>query len=293
MAKGRDGVWSITIGPLPPEIWIYNFRIRGVDLPDPANISLMPRAAGTASSSFVEVPGDGRRFYDARPVPARRRAHGRCTSRRRWAWIATSGSTRRRVTTSRDANIRFIYLLHGNGETQSGWVANGRANIILDNLIADGKAVPMIVVMPHGHPIQSASVGPFVEVPLEGGAPGLRNYTLFTKTCWSKSSRWWRRTIAFTRTPTIARSAGCRWELCRVVAIGIAHPELFHYVLAYSGGFGSLGVENASPDATTQSPWKGSLRIPARQVSRSDSCILVAASPKPECWNPARSWRPC
>lgn len=69
MVKGADGVWSVTIGPLPPEIWIYNFRIEGVDLPDPANISQMPRAAGTAISSFVEVSGDGPAFYDARAVP--------------------------------------------------------------------------------------------------------------------------------------------------------------------------------------------------------------------------------
>src|ERR1019366_4254712 len=69
MTKGSDGVWSVTIGPLPPEIWIYNFRVGGVDFPDPANISVMPRAAGTAVSSFVEVPGDGAAFYDSRPVP--------------------------------------------------------------------------------------------------------------------------------------------------------------------------------------------------------------------------------
>src|SRR5687768_7321752 len=59
MTKGADGVWTVTIGPVPPEIWIYNFRIQGVELPDPANISVMPRAAGTANSSFVEVPGEG------------------------------------------------------------------------------------------------------------------------------------------------------------------------------------------------------------------------------------------
>ncbi len=63
MTKGDDGVWSVTIGPLPPEIWIYNFRVHGVDLPDPSNISLMPRAAGAAAvSSFVEVPGPGVRL---------------------------------------------------------------------------------------------------------------------------------------------------------------------------------------------------------------------------------------
>jgi hypothetical protein len=159
MTKGADGVWSITIGPLPPEIWIYNFRVEGVDLPDPANISQMPRAAGTAISSFVEVPGDGPAFYDARPVP-----HGdvrmvlyesKAMGVDRYLWIYTPPN----YDTSRD-RYPVYYLLHGNGETQSGWVANGRANIILDNLIAEGKAAPMIVVMPHGHPIQSASVGP-------------------------------------------------------------------------------------------------------------------------------------
>lgn len=50
MTRGSDGVWSLTIGPLPPEIWIYNFRTQGVDLPDPSNISLMPRAAGQPRS---------------------------------------------------------------------------------------------------------------------------------------------------------------------------------------------------------------------------------------------------
>src|SRR5262245_51653466 len=65
MSKGSDGVWSVTIGPIEPEIWIYNFRIEGVDLPDPSNINLMPRAAGAAAvSSFVEVPGDSPAFYD-------------------------------------------------------------------------------------------------------------------------------------------------------------------------------------------------------------------------------------
>jgi hypothetical protein len=67
MTKDSEGVWSITIGPLPPEIWIYNFRIEGIDFPDPANISLMPRSAGSvAVSSFVEVPGDTPRPFTMR-----------------------------------------------------------------------------------------------------------------------------------------------------------------------------------------------------------------------------------
>jgi hypothetical protein len=179
MTKGADGVWSVTIGPLPPEIWIYNFRIQGVDLPDPANISVMPRAAGTANSSFVEVPGDAPAFYEARPVP-----HGdvrivlyesKAMGVHRYLWVYTPPG----YDTS-GVKYPVLYLLHGNGETQSGWVANGRANIILDNLIADGRAEPMVVVMPHGHPIQSASVGPFALVPPDG-EPGMLNFRLFTR----------------------------------------------------------------------------------------------------------------
>src|SRR5437773_7850704 len=178
MTKGSDGVWTITIGPLPPEIWIYNFRIEGVDLPDPANISIMPRAAGTgAISSFVEVPGDGAAFYDSRPVP-----HGevrmvlyrsKAMGVDRYLWVYTPANYDKSTT-----KYPVYYLLHGNGETQTGWVMNGRANIILDNLIADGKAQPMVVVMPHGHPIQSASVGPFAAVSSQG-PPGILNFTLF------------------------------------------------------------------------------------------------------------------
>ena len=70
MKKDEKGIWSITIGPLPPEIWIYNFRIEGVNFADPSNINLMPRAKGLAAvSNFVEVPGDEPADYDARPVP--------------------------------------------------------------------------------------------------------------------------------------------------------------------------------------------------------------------------------
>jgi len=179
MTKESDGVWSVTIGPLPPEIWIYNFRIDGVSLPDPANISQMPRAAGTAISSFVEVSGDGPAFYDARPVP-----HGevrmvlyesKAMGVDRYMWVYTPPGYEKS-----NAKYPVFYLLHGNGETQSGWVMNGRANIIMDNLIADGKAVPMVVVMPHGHPIQSASVGAFSVVPPKG-QPGMGNFTLFTE----------------------------------------------------------------------------------------------------------------
>lgn len=260
MMKDGEGVWSVTIGPLPPEIWIYNFRIEGVDFPDPANISLMPRSAGpVAVSSFVEVPSDTPAFYDARPVP-----HGqirmilyesKAMDVNRYVWVYTPPDYDK-------TNMKYpvYYLLHGNGETQSGWVMNGRANIIIDNLIADGKAVPMIVVMPHGHAIQSASVGPFKAV-RQQGAPGLLNFTAFTEDLLEQIIPMIENNFRVYSDADHRAIGGLSMGAFQSIQIGLAHPELFHYVLAYSGGFGGIGPAMQG-DIETQSPWEGLLANP-------------------------------
>jgi len=263
MTKASDGVWSITIGPLPPEVWIYNFRIEGVDLPDPSNISLMPRAAGTAAvSSFVEIPADGPAFYDARPVP-----HGevrmvlyesKAMGVNRYFWVYTPPNYDRSNT-----KYPVYYLLHGNGETQSGWVMNGRANIILDNLIADGKAQPMVVVMPHGHAVQSASVGPLAIVP-PVGEPGFLNFTLFSKDLLEQIIPTVEKDFRVYTDGDHRAIGGLSMGAFQSLSIGLSHPDMFHHVLAYSGGFGTLGRERTDEGAIeTQAPWKDLLANPA------------------------------
>jgi enterochelin esterase-like enzyme len=95
-------------------------------------------------SSFVEVPGDEPAFYDSRPVPDGEVRillyESKVMGVTPWLWIYTPPDYHR---SSR--NYPVLYLLHGNRESQSGWVMNARANIIFDNLIGDGKAQPMIV----------------------------------------------------------------------------------------------------------------------------------------------------
>jgi len=262
MTKGSDGIWSITIGPMPPDIWIYNFRVGGVDLPDPANINVMPRSAGLVANSLVEVPTDGPAFYDSRPVP-----HGevrivtyesKAMGVTRSMWVYTPPGYDKST-----AKYPVYYLLHGNGETQIGWVMNGRANYILDNLIAERKAVPMIVVMPHGHAIQSANVGPWTTVQQQGAA-GMGNFTLFSKDLIEQII------------PTIEKNyrvypdadhraiGGLSMGSMQTISIGLAHPELFHYVTAFSGGFGGMGAAaTTGPEIETQSPWKELLAKPA------------------------------
>jgi enterochelin esterase family protein len=254
MTKGSDGVWTLTIGPLPPEIWIYNFRLEGADVPDPANISIMPRAAGTgAISSFVEVPGDLAAFYDSRTVP-----HGevrmvlyrsKAMGVDRYLWVYTPPNYDKSTT-----KYPVYYLLHGNGETQTGWVMNGRANIILDNLIADAKAQPMIVVMPHGHALQSASVGPLATV--TPPAADFRDFTLFTKELLEQIIPMIEKNYRVDTDADHRAIGGLSMGAMQSVSIGLAHPELFHYVLAYSGGFGSLGLAPAVGSVEEQAPWK-------------------------------------
>jgi|SRR5579875_3249488 len=147
MSKGADGVWSLQIGPIQPGVYRYTFLVDGVQTTDPKN------PASSESLNFVrsmyEVPGAPFLEYRA-DVP-----HGAIASV--WYPSAPIGGLRRmHVYTppgyEHDSqNYPVLYLLHGGGDTDDSWPTVGRAGAILDNLIAEHKAVPMIVVMPAGH----------------------------------------------------------------------------------------------------------------------------------------------
>jgi enterochelin esterase-like enzyme len=149
-ASDTDGVWSTTVGPLEPGMAIYSFNIDGIAMADPVNPRMKLRAQ--TSASLVNIPGDGSEAFAVRDVP-------RGFVRLQWHKSpALDGQTREfRVYTppgyDENPGVRYpvMYLLHGNNDTASGWTDVGQANFILDNLLADKKAVPMIVVMPWGH----------------------------------------------------------------------------------------------------------------------------------------------
>jgi enterochelin esterase-like enzyme len=167
----------------------------------------------------------------------------------RYLWVYTPPNYDKSTT-----KYPVYYLLHGNGETQAGWVMNGRANIILDNLIADGKAQPMVVVMPHGHALQSASVGPFATV--TPAAVDFRDFTLFTKEFLEEIIPTVEKNYRVYTDPDHRAIGGLSMGAMQSVSIGLSHPELFHYVLAYSGGFGSLALAPAPGPVEEQAPWK-------------------------------------
>jgi enterochelin esterase family protein len=149
LVKSENGVWSVTTDPLRPDLYNYMFDVDGVVVADPKN-GLVKTGLNIAASSLVDVPGPEAAFHALKPVP-----HG--TVHIEWYMSkAIDGMRRMHVYTppgydTGTARYPVLYLLHGGGDTDVGWIEVGRANLILDNLLAEGKIKPMIVVMPNGH----------------------------------------------------------------------------------------------------------------------------------------------
>jgi len=149
MQKDDQGVWSVTTPPLSPDYYGYSFLADGGRYLDPANASLVPNLL--SPSNAVHVPGPAALPWEVNDVPRGEIHHHFYKS----AVAADERDFYVYTPPSYDATAKktypVLYLLHGFSDDASGWTAVGRANVILDNLIAQGKAQPMIVVMPLGY----------------------------------------------------------------------------------------------------------------------------------------------
>ena len=160
LKEGKDGVWEYTTPePLAPELYMYSFIVDGLKIMDP-----------TVTNVFI-IGGGRADLYKVNDVP-----HG--TVSRMW-YHSPSLNMDRRMTIYTPAGYEksgkrypVFYLLHGGGGDEEAWINLGRTSQILDNLIAQGKAEPMIVVMTNGNPWQQAAAG---ESPLGFVSPSLRS----------------------------------------------------------------------------------------------------------------------
>ena len=149
MQKDVQGIWSATVGPYQPDIYGYSIIVDGVPLIDPNNQLMKPNLLFTQSA--FHVPGPPTTSWEVNDIP-----HGEIHHHFFHSKIADDNRDFF-VYTPPDYNPRgkekypVLYLLHGFSDSANGWTAVGRANVILDNLIHDGKAKPMIVVMPLGY----------------------------------------------------------------------------------------------------------------------------------------------
>jgi enterochelin esterase family protein len=148
MQKDEQGVWSVTVGPLQPDFYGYAFVQDGVSLIDPSNSLMKPNLLDTESE--VHVPGTSLPWEIA-DVPHgevhHHFYHSKIANDDRDFYVYTPPGYDPRAK----RKYPVLYLLHGFSDDASGWTAVGRANVILDNLIAEAKAKPMIIVMPLGY----------------------------------------------------------------------------------------------------------------------------------------------
>jgi enterochelin esterase-like enzyme len=143
-----SGVWSVTIGPVEPNLYPYNFIVDGVSVADPNNENIFPNER--FKSSLVDIPGSSPAVYAVQDV-----LHGEVTH---CFYKSKTMKVLRPLViytppgyNKNNKKYPVFYLISGTTDTEETWFKVGRVNFILDNLIAQGKAVPMMVVMPYGN----------------------------------------------------------------------------------------------------------------------------------------------
>jgi len=226
MTKADNGVWEIAIGPIDPGAYRYNFNVDGVAVMDPRSASVS-ESNGNAWS-MVYIPGAD--FMETKDVP-----HGAVAS---VTYYSKSLNKFRRMhvytppgyeTSSQKYPI--FYLLHGAGDSDDSWSSVGRAGFIIDNLIADKKAKPMVIVMPAGH------TGPFNFAAPAAGAPRSLDFNDdFVKDFVNDIMPYAETHYRVLRDRQHRAIAGLSMGGAHTLNIAIPHPDEFAYVGVFSSG---------------------------------------------------------
>lgn len=229
MTRAPDGIWRVTVGPLLPGVHLYRFRVDGAEIVDPCNPSVQAFFRGPWSK--VEVP-------DPAPVPWTPRSgvpQGRVEVRH--FGDQTVGGTRpvhvylppgyREGT---GPGLPVLYLLHGAEYNEADWLGNGLLSTLLDNLIASGRARPMIVVMPIG----------YSRLPIDDATAQRDEYGQWSAQILQGLVPWVDRTYGTAAGREHRAVAGFSMGGHQALRLGLGHPELFAWVGAFSTGAGGL-----------------------------------------------------
>lgn len=226
MTKGGDGVWTLTSPtPIVPGFHYYAFLVDGVLMNDPGTDTFYGTSKPT---SAIEIPEKGVDFYHIKNVP-----HGEIRSR--WYHSAVTGKPRNvKVYTppgyDTDPGKRYpvLYLQHGGGEDETGWGKQGHMSFILDNLIAEKKAVPMIVVMEKGYAAR-ANAAPLSPAPGRGDGGAFEDVVM--KDLIPMIDKTYR-TLTDRQNRAIA---GLSMGSGQAMQIGMSHLDTFSAIGAFSG----------------------------------------------------------
>lgn len=244
MTKDANGIWTITLGPVEPEIYPYSFIVDGIQVADPKNSWIFPNEG--FQNSVIEIPDATPKVYSIQNVP-----HG--TVSYRYYYSKELGTRPLVIYTppgyEQNVNEKYpvFFLLHGTTDTEETWTKVGRANIILDNLIAQGKAKPMIIVMPYGRA--------FPVITKESGS--LRNWENlqeFQKDFKNYILPFVENNYRVKPGPENKAIAGFSGGGGTSLYIGLGNPDLFAYVCGYAPGMlqSEFDRNNAVPFANPE-----------------------------------------
>lgn len=228
MTKDPSGVWTYTLPPQQPGIHGYYFRVDGLRIPDPSN--LLISSSAEFLKSYVEIPGDAPQPWSVRDVP-----HGQVHE----VWYKNPVLGQRRVYVytppgfdpASSRTYPTVYLLHSTTDNETFWTRVGRANFIVDNLLAEGRARPVLLVMPFGH--TSVPRGP------EEGAGGtdLYDVAVIGRDLIEQVMPLVEGTFHASREPGDRAIFGFAMGGYQAVTIGLNHPGTFGYVTGASANF--------------------------------------------------------
>jgi enterochelin esterase-like enzyme len=213
LTKDTSGIWSVTVAPVQPDIYPYSYWVDSVQIADPNNPLIF--ANERFKNSLVDVPGDQPLVHALQNVP-----HGKISYR--YYKSATLDATRTLLVYTPpgfDVNGKttypVLYLIHGGSDTEETWTKVGHANLIADNLTAQGKAKPMIIVMPYGN-VRPKPMADFTKDVVSDIIPFIEsNYPVFTES-------------------TYRAVAGFSVGGGQTLNIGLTNTDKFSYVCSYA-----------------------------------------------------------
>ncbi|MGO9337237.1 MAG: carboxylesterase family protein [Terracidiphilus sp.] len=254
MTRGADGVWSVTTPPLVVGFHYYALDADGVRMNDPGSHTYFGAGKDT---SGVEVPEDGVSHYLANDVPHGdvriRIYHSKITGQWRRCFVYTPPD----YDASPGVRYPVLYLQHGSGEDETGWIFQGHANLILDNLLAEKKAVPMIVVMDNGY--ASVPAGPFGPPPGRAG-----DFSTFEDVMIKEVIPMIDSTFRTVPDRDHRAMAGLSMGANQALHLATGHLDTFAYMAGFSGTMNGLSAEPLDPATAFNGIFKDAAAFNAR-----------------------------